>query len=100
MLHPQSRHPIPELLDILLKMFVCVMDGRQEVIVLHVLQVQGPSSSLKPPELDNDWTTAINIRFQQTQAVDNILSAGRHGGEAFCICIRDGIYCEVLPIGP
>lgn len=60
-----------------------MMDGRQEAIVLHVLQLQGRSSSPKEPGLDYDWTTAINIRFQRTQAVDNVLSAGRHGEKPF-----------------
>lgn len=31
------------------------------------------------PGQENDWTTAINIRFQRSKAVKNILSCDRHG---------------------
>ena len=59
--------------------------------MLHALQLQGRSSPSKEPEPVNDWTTAINIRFQRTQAVDNILSADRHGERPFASVFRGGL---------
>lgn len=59
--------------------------------MLHALQLQGRSSSSKEPEPVNDWTTAINICFQRTQAVDNILNADRHGEKPFASVSHGGL---------
>ena len=60
--------------------------------MLHALQLQGRSGSFKDPEPVNDWTTAISIRFQRTQAVDNILSADCHGEKPVASLSRCGLW--------